>query len=1012
MEKSEKRLSSALLRRITRLALAAFALAFLSSPRASSQDSGLGAAELSGADIALFPPASGSAYFRFLPDGPTLPFDRSLELSAAPGELRQYRLQAGSLAAIAEGSAPVTSYVIDKRRPPAPTAAPGTGLYSSSVEPALLAAEGCSLYWALVGPGGEAPSFAPYAADSRPRLSAPASGSASYTLIAYAVSASGVRGRPSRFAYRLTERGLPAAAPQPDSFALTSDPSLVSPRLSSGPGYAELSLVLPRGSSLLVAPDRGEIPSSLDDFEIVEPDENGVARFRITCPYSWSGELGLYFGVAKDSSASYSPNKLSLSLSYPPENKPLPPAPVAPALVSDSAGRASFLAFSAYDGDIFVSVGSGPSTLYSGPIAVAGQGPVSVSWYGVDVSGKNSPARSASFALPIRVPEVELSGVAEGACLGGDAVLKPALAGAAKTAIRYELRLDGSIPPEPSLSSPLVGEALIIACPPGEERQVALRYRGFSGDKGGEGKILRFTLDRKPPEPPSIVGTPVPFSDKGASIGLAPGLGGKDVFASVSIDGVAGPFSLVSAPLQFPGSESGPVAYLVKAYSVDAAGNKSKEMRAYSCVVDRSSVYVAEDGSDRGDGSPDRPYKSLDAALAAAIRLGKKNVNMRGSLAMRLPVRIASEINLAGGFDSSWKRDASARALVRVQVIQGKAVFSVEGGLVSLSKVELDYEGGSGPLLALSSAKLSLSDSSIVARSEGDLVLASCARSSVSLANSRVEATKAMAFTAFSAESSDISLEGSTVIAAEGVRIFGAFDLDGGSLSIRQSLLQSGSDLGLSLLSLRSSSLLVDRSVIRAQGGSGFLRLGLFKSVAGEIKDSEVLLSWKGPASLFESQVYGPALRHDTVIADSSAPLRFFDVRGEQPQLWNSIFDCSAPESEFLRSDAPPGAGAIVADCLWGFDSLLSGAREARDLASLNALNSLSALYSSKPCIAEPPERSFDYSAKGQVSLKRGSACIDAAMPLASGYGLDLGGRLRPAPGSSGPDIGAEEFSE
>jgi hypothetical protein len=972
---------------------------------------------LSSKDVVLYPSNPGSSFFRFLPEGATLPFDRSLELSAANGEKRVYRVQTGSSAALASGVAPVLSYVIDKRRPHSPQSRPGTGLYSAKLELALSAEEGDDIFWALVGPDGSMPSFSRYDAASPPKLEPPSSGSVSYTLVAYAVGASGMRSDPARFIYRLTEPGLTVSSPLADTEILSPDPSIAAPKLATGRGYTELSMTLPSGASLLLAFDQGAVPSSLEDFERIEADESGLASFRINCPYAWSGDLSLYYGILKGNSASYSPVKLSVHLAYPTDEAFLPSVPPSPILASDPAGRAAFIAFPAYDGDIYVSIGSAQSELYASPIALpVGLTVATVSWYGQDGSGRRSPTKSRSFELPVRIPDVELSGVEPFSSVGSDVLLKAVQdAGSSsspKVQVRYELRTDGSVPPEPGLSSPLLGDSLSISCPPGEERLVVLRYRCFVGDAGGEGRLLRFTLDKKPPEPPVLAETPSAYSDKSVSLQLLPGSGGKSVFASVSTEGAAAPFTLVTGPIELTGSDSGPVDYTIRAYDVDAAGNKSQEMHSLSLVVDRASVYVAEDGSDRGDGSPDRPYKSLDAAFAAASRGGKKSVNMRGTLTMRNPARFSSEISLIGGFGPAWAKDPAARTVVRLLPHQGKASITQDGGSLSIRRVEFEAEDTSNPLITLSAASLFVSDSAIVAHSEGDLVIVSASRSKIGLSNSRIEGIAAMSLTAFSAEDSDIVVALSSISSRSGVRIFGAFDMNGGSLSLRESILESASDLGLNLLSLRSSSLSVDRSLIKVEGGSGFLRIGSFKAVSGEIKNSKLLLSWNGPGTLFEVQEGGPALRHDTILADSKAALRFFDLSGRLPQLWNSIFDCSAPGSDFLRSDSVPAAGIVVADCVWGFDSYLSGALESKDLASLNALNALSALYSSKPCVSESPDNSFSAPLKSQTTLRKESACVGAALPIGIGYSLDFSGHQRPAPGTTLPDIGADELGD
>jgi hypothetical protein len=454
------------------------------------------------------------------------------------------------------------------------------------------------------------------------------------------------------------------------------------------------------------------------------------------------------------------------------------------------------------------------------------------------------------------------------------------------------------------------------------------------------------------------------------------------------------------------------VSYLVRAYDVDAAGNRSPEMKSISFIVDRSSVYAAEDGGERGDGSPDKPFRSLDSAIAAALKAGKRSINLRGAFEMRSPLVSSSEIVMMGGFGRLWAKDPSARANLRLSLPGGQSAFVQRGGSLSLRRIDLLAEAsGPLPIVALSDSSLAIEDSSLSAGGEGDLVIVSAIRSKLEISGSRLGASRAMSCTAFTSDSSEISIVGSSIACARGVRIFGAFDLYGGSLSLRESLVESQADLALNAFSVSNASLLVDRSLIKADGGSGFLRLGSFTAVRGEIKNSKILLSWKGAGTLFEIAGGGPAFRHDTIVADSAkGGLRFFDAKGEAPQVWNSILECSGPGSELLRTDSVPGSGLFVANCLWGFESLIAGARSSIDLASLNELNAGSALYSSKPNISEAPEKTFAAPVKSQAPLRADSACVDAALPLEKGYELDFSGHRRGGSGDKGPDIGADEL--
>jgi hypothetical protein len=269
-----------------------------------------------------------------------------------------------------------------------------------------------------------------------------------------------------------------------------------------------------------------------------------------------------------------------------------------------------------------------------------------------------------------------------------------------------------------------------------------------------------------------------------------------------------------------------------------------------------------------------------------------------------------------------------------------------------------------------------------------------------------------MSAAAFDVEASDVVVGDSTITAAAGAHVFSCFSLEGGSLSLVGSLLESSADLGLRLLSLHDASLLVDRSLARADSGSGYMRLGVFTGVKGEIRSSKFLVSWKGDGTLFDIEDGGPAFRHDSVVADTTkGSLRFFDVAGPVPEIWNSILSSEAGGGELLRSSMAPTEGSLVADCIWGFPVLVTGAVEIDDLAGLDALNATSALYASRPHVAEPPSSTFSKAIKSMRPLSPGSACVGAA--LAQGEGLDFSGNPWPS-GSGGrrPDIGADQLAK
>jgi hypothetical protein len=486
------------------------------------------------------------------------------------------------------------------------------------------------------------------------------------------------------------------------------------------------------------------------------------------------------------------------------------------------------------------------------------------------------------------------------------------------------------------------------------------------------------------------------------------------VYVSVSADGKSSGFTPASGPIELAGAESGPVSYMIRAYGVDAAGNKSAEMKAISLIVDRSSVYAAEDGFDRGDGSPDRPFRSLDDAIAAALASGKRSVNLRGSLELRSPVISTKQIDIVGGFGKQWIRDTSVKASIRISVPGSASPFSQSGSSLTIRNVEVSApRSGPAPLITGTRAQIILDNCSISAGGDGDVVVLSAMESTISASNVRIAASRAMSCTAFACESSSLRVAESTIEAASATRVFCAFDMYRGSLDVKGTLIESYADIALNMLSMRESSLNIDRSLCRADAGSGFLRIGSFIQTKGEIRNTKILVSWKQTGTLFEISGGGPDFRHDTVIADSErGRIKFFEISGQVPQIWNSIFACTKGGSDFISTRSVPRQGSISANCIWGFERLIAGAVEIRSLMELNTLNAASALNSSRPNISEPPSETFASPVKSLTPINPKSLCVDAAIPLDGiAYAADFRGLPRPAPGTP-PDIGADESSK
>ena len=1017
-----------------RRALAMLLVALAVAPCARPQEKTASASSepsqtiVSPTDISLDPP-EGVSFFRFLPGGQWSDFDRPLLICAAQGEERSYRIELGRRTAPsaatdsaqgANGSGVAggefRSYLIDKRPPEPPTATPADGLFRAALSPSLSAEPGCSIYWALVG-AGSSEGFRQLGTGPGPSMAPPLAGTASYTLIAYAVDAAGNQSRLARFAYLLAQGGLPAAAPQAAAPppAASADASLGPPQTVEEEGSVELVAFAPAGSVFLVDVNPAAPPRSLDDFVQVEA-EGGRASFRIPCPYGWKGSLPVYYGFLTNDVLRFNPTPLDAALAWEPEASAEPPAPLAPVIVADPIGRGAYLSFPRYDGTIYVSVDGSPERSYSGPFALSSASPrVRVSWLGEDGRGRRSAPSESFLDLPPRAPEISIVGVQEGAKVGRDL----SLAQSAPGVLRYEIGSVDDPPAEPSASSPILSGTLAVTCPAGQKRQVLIRYRSYLGaasdSVGGEERTLSFTIDKVPPPAPSLLESSQPYSDKPVSLSFAAEGEGVAIYASVAVGGATAPFAEVNGPIELAGAETGPVSYLLRAYAVDELGNRSAEMRPVTVVVDKDSVYAAEGAAAGGDGSPARPFASLDSALNAAVAGNKKSVYLRGSLTLGSAFQSGRDLSLVGGFSDDWSRDSSQKATISVTVPPAGAALAVKASRLTLRGVDVRATGAGGPLIsATEGGLLEIVDSSLSSTSAGDSIIVKVASSSLSVEGSTLSADAAMSCTAVDASDSAVTLSDSVVGARSSVHAFGACVLSGGSLTIARSLFKSSADLALRLLDLRGARLSMERSLVQVEGGSGYMRIGSFVNSPGEVRDCKFDVAWQGDGTLFELSGEGPAFRYDTLLASArGGALRYFDLNGASLQVWNSILSCEAGGQDLVHTDGPLGAGSLVADCIWGFPTLVDGAMDIAKLDALDALNAASPIFSSKRHVSEPPQATFAAPEKSVAPLSPRSACVGAALPIDEGPAVDFLGHPRPGlAGPAAPDIGAQELSE
>ena len=968
---------------------------------------------LSSRPVMLLPPAAGQSAgteYRFSGCPYWTAFDSPLELDAAYGEERSYVLEFRD----SPGTAPRRLELrIDRLPPKAPVMDPPEGLYRHGVQLAMSAGPGSTIRYSISRAGSEAAAFVAFDQARQPLLELPATGSSTVVVVAYAVDEAGNASPIVRSAYRLAAPGPAYSAPPPAApppvMAPGSLEDLADPAVTRLAGYTALDFRPPEGSVLYVSVNPAAMPSSFADFLPLQSGD-GPATLAFPCPPGWIGKASIYVGLLRGPSFAFREVPFMVDL----DGLGSGASPMAPSLLASIPAGPVYLVFAPFAGDILYSVDRGEYRTYEGPVPMdRGRKSLELSWYGRSPTGDLGPRHSVNLAVPAQAAAIALLGPAWDTILDDDVSLTVSGQGF----LRYELGSDGAMPQEPQSSSPQASGTITVSCPAGEERTFIVRYRDFAGPgadaAGGEGGILRFTIDRKAPLPPVIVAPAESYSSQALTLSFKAQEG--KVFMAVEVDGKEAAFSAAPPSIELKGSDEGPTRYVVRAYAVDAAGNRSAECEPVAVTVDMATVYVSEDGSDTGDGSRVRPFASLDAAMKAALDPGRPRtaVAIRGRVPYSGTTALGtgSRLTVRGGFDAAWNpQEGGMSAIVR-----GKGqdpLFTVSGASLSMEDVAIEAGELSGPVLfSLSSASLSLVDVSIAASSDGDILIVDAVGSAVRLASTSVSMEGAVSACVIQTRDCGIVVEDSKLAAGQAVRYFSGINATGGSLALRASAFSSRAALGTRLIALKAGSIDVEAAYFDLRGASGFLSVGSFEDCQGRIADSRGYVEWEGGVTLFRLKGSSPIFVHDSFYAvTAKGSVRFFDCTGTTPMLRNCILGAKGLRNELVSSDQKPLPGQVSANCLWGFYFCVSGAISLRDVATLNSYNSADA--TALPNIVEAPELTYGALPPGSFfNLAPGSACLGAGMPLA-GYPEDFEGDPRPAADSGKrPDIGADQES-
>ncbi len=324
-----------------------------------------------------------------------------------------------------------------------------------------------------------------------------------------------------------------------------------------------------------------------------------------------------------------------------------------------------------------------------------------IEYYSADRAGNTSETYLYELTAPEQVPEPVLMDLVDGGLYNGEVAVRNETPG--DLIVRYELATGDSAPSDVTRFSPILGPVTRFEANPGETLRYRLATRSFARDGSASQLVTRdFAIDRSPPTPPTLTGAEDRgFYQEDVTITLQAPDG--DIYVSVRRRDVAAgngtepSFEKYNGPITLR-SEAGTFAsYVVEAFSLDQAGNRSPQNAQWEVFIDREIIYVSPDGNDNAPGTRVAPIAGISRALEMAEAGDRKTIFLQtGEYTLSAPTAVDGDLSIIGGFSENWRiaEDRDARSILRRSdsLTEKRAFFSVSEGTLELQRIEIADE--------------------------------------------------------------------------------------------------------------------------------------------------------------------------------------------------------------------------------------------------------------------------------------------------------------------------------
>ena len=397
--------------------------------------------------------------------------------------------------------------------------------------------------------------------------------------------------------------------------------------------------------------------------------------------------------------------------------------------------------------DLYYSINQGEWNLYEHPFSFKYQSDTSeytLDYYFEDSSGNRSKTVNIAVQLPGSGDSVLSEGINNNGYYSEDLELRPAVP---ESLIRYEISTDQIMPPEVSVFSPVLPEKLPFRIEKGESINFIVSLKEFNGPedrKGGAEQVIRFTIDKQPPEPPEIDGIKdgeYYLTDRTAFFNASE----NDIFYSVSsADTPEEDFIRYTEPFTIVSKEGSYNSFTISAYTRDYSGNKSST-RSWKITIDKEIIYVSNDGRDYYEGTRSWPFASLNKALEQVKLSNRKTIFIEeGDYLLNSPAVIDEEISLYGGFKKgSWNEKSGTTTLsIPEDFLFSNPAFYIYGGSLTINNINvISSDNVKESVFLLNKGNLNLRNISVTAECSGNSSFINQSYGKLSISNTDIQGT-------------------------------------------------------------------------------------------------------------------------------------------------------------------------------------------------------------------------------------------------------------------------------